>query len=104
VTKAQLDAVSIAGGAATWTTLTGKPTTFPPSPHSHVVADITDIATNYVKQTASTADVTVAVAFVLRTTNPSAVRPTLPAYAVGLWDLPGTIPPVNMGANDLWLA
>lgn len=28
--------------AVAWTSITGKPTTFPPSPHTHVAADITD--------------------------------------------------------------
>lgn len=29
-------------GSASWASITGKPTTFPPSPHTHVAADITD--------------------------------------------------------------
>lgn len=32
------------GGFTTWSTLTGKPATFPPSPHQHVAADVTDLA------------------------------------------------------------
>ena len=31
------------GGSVAWTSVTGKPTTFPPSIHSHAVADVTGL-------------------------------------------------------------
>lgn len=37
-----LRAVAPAATAVTWASVTGKPTTFPPSAHTHVAADITD--------------------------------------------------------------
>jgi hypothetical protein len=37
------DFASSAVAAVTWTTITGKPSTFPPSTHTHVVADVTGL-------------------------------------------------------------
>jgi hypothetical protein len=31
------------GGSVSWSSITGKPSTFPPSSHTHVAADITDL-------------------------------------------------------------
>jgi hypothetical protein len=39
------DFASAAVTAVTWTTLTGKPSTFPPSAHTHAVADVTGLQT-----------------------------------------------------------
>lgn len=33
------------GAAVTWDTITGKPATFPPSPHTHIIADVTGLQT-----------------------------------------------------------
>lgn len=83
--------------------------TFPPSAHTHPISDVTGLqaqldAARTVTVTANTSDVTVTVAFVLTTTNTSAVRPAIPVYATGLWNVPGSVPPVNMTNTDLWLA
>lgn len=37
------DFATSAVAAVTWTTITGKPSTFPPSTHTHVVADVTGL-------------------------------------------------------------
>lgn len=40
---AQMEAIS--GGTFTWASITNKPDTFPPSAHTHVAADVTDLMT-----------------------------------------------------------
>jgi hypothetical protein len=52
---------------------------------------------------ANTADVTVSVMYQFKTTNPAAVRPTVPTGAAAIWDLPGNTPPANAAPNDKWL-
>lgn len=83
--------------------------TFPPSTHTHAISEVTGLqaqldAARTVTVTANTTDVTVTVAFVLTTANTSAVRPAIPVYATGLWNVPGAVAPVNMTDTDLWLA
>lgn len=40
--QSQIDALE-PGGAVAWVDVTDKPTEFPPSPHSHVIADVTGL-------------------------------------------------------------
>ena len=35
---------ALGGGSVSWASITGKPATFPPSAHTHVSADITDLS------------------------------------------------------------
>lgn len=68
------------------------------------VAGLVTALTTLVAKIASTSDVTVGVGFVLRTVNASAVRPAnINAEDTAIWNLPGDIPPTNMGDNDLWI-
>lgn len=43
VSPATWEPVGAAGGTPAWADITGKPSTFPPSTHSHVVSDVTDL-------------------------------------------------------------
>lgn len=49
------------GGASSWNDLTGKPSTFPPSAHSHVIADVTGLQAA-IDAKATPADISTAVA------------------------------------------
>lgn len=54
---------------------------------------------------ASTSDVAVALAVVLRPTSVTAARPpSISTQMCAIWDWPGTEAPVNMGPYDLWAA
>lgn len=43
LTRAEGDRLYGGGGAADWSTLTGKPSTFPPSSHVHPVSEVTGL-------------------------------------------------------------
>lgn len=43
--RTRLDLLSAGGGSVAWTNVTGKPTAFTPSAHSHVIADVTGLQT-----------------------------------------------------------
>lgn len=63
---------------------------------------VTDLA-NKIGVIASTADVTVQLLYRFTTSNPGAVRPSIPASASAEWNLPGSTPPANATGNDTWL-
>jgi hypothetical protein len=71
-------------------------------PQADIQGLVTDL-NNRIAVIASTADVTVSIMYQFKTSNPNAVRPPIPTAAMGVWDLPGSVPPVNALPQDKWL-
>lgn len=97
-----------AGGASSWADITGKPTTFPPSSHTHTVSDITDIAANYLALAGGTLTgklitrASTAAAPGAGLNIPLGVAPTAPVHG-DIWTLSGTVQ-IRLGTGTYTLA
>jgi hypothetical protein len=91
--------VAVAGGATDWSDITGKPSTFPPSAHTHTAAQVTDFAEAVDDRVTA---LLVPGANVTLTYNDAAGTLTVAATGGGASVAVGDTPPASPSDNMLW--